>query len=243
MDCVDGCPSQALSYQAGKIVRDKTLCSECLHCVDICPTTAWEKIGWEISSADLLNIVLKDQPFFDESGGGVTCSGGEPLQQTDFLLAFFQAARQRGLHTVLDTCGYVSLEKLKSILPVTDLILFDLKLMDSELHEKYTGVGNCLILDHLKMLSKTDQEVGIRFPLIPDVNDVADNVTSMIRFLSEETRFRSVDILPYHHTAEAKYERLNQDYRLKKRSISEPSVVKHIFRQFSKAGFEVKIGG
>ena len=243
LDCVDHCPNQALSYEHGRIVADMSLCKECQHCVDICPTTALENIGWESALEDLLHVVMKDRPFFEESGGGITCSGGEPLLQSDFLYTFFQALKTKHIHTTLDTCGFVPAERLEKILPVTDLILYDLKVMDPYIHQKVTGVDNAVILQNLQMLSNTGVALRIRLPLIPGINDDEENINSMIRFLLQETRFRTIDILPYHPTAEAKYDRLNQEYLLKDSTVMNDREVEAIRQKFIHAGFTVQTGG
>jgi pyruvate formate lyase activating enzyme len=243
LDCVDDCPNQALTYQQGRILADMSRCEECLHCADICPTTALETIGWETTVEDLLQVVMKDRPFFEESGGGITCSGGEPLLQTDFLFAFLEALKINSIHTTLDTCGLIPEEQLQKILPVTDLILYDLKVMDPDAHQKATGVDNALILQNLKWLSDHAANVRIRLPLIPGFNDSEENLSNMIVFLQQETVFRKVDILPYHPTAEAKYERLNQEYLLKNSTVIDNGALEKIRRKFINAGFTVQIGG
>ena len=242
-DCLQACPTQALSKHGSLIQRDLTVCEESRACVDVCPTTAWDKIGRQVTVAELLETALKDLSFFEESGGGVTCSGGEPLMQAAFLQEFLTAAKAKGLHLALDTSGFVDEQDLLDMLPLTDLILYDLKLMDPGLHQEYTGVSNELILNNLKLLDRVGAPVIIRFPLIPTINDSDENVEQMITFIREQTHFRRIDVLPYHHTAQAKYDRLTIPYRLSQLHPGEPAVVKRIAGAFHKAGFQVKIGG
>jgi pyruvate formate lyase activating enzyme len=242
-DCLQACPTQALSKCSSIIRRDLTICRLHGTCAAVCPTTAWEKIGRQLTVAELLEAALKDRAFFEESGGGVTCSGGEPLMQAAFLQEFFTAAKAQGLHLALDTSGFVEERDLLDILPLTDLFLFDLKLMDAGLHQDYTGVSNALILQNLKRLDQADAQVVIRFPLIPTVNDSDENLEQMITFLLEQTHFRRIDVLPYHPTAQAKYERLQLPYRLNQIQPGEPADIQRIAGAFHKAGFQVKIGG
>ena len=243
LDCVDNCPNHALRYENNRIVTDMRLCEECQHCADICPTTALEIIGWETTVEDLVEVVIRDRPFFEESGGGITCSGGEPLMQSDFLYAFLEALKAKGIHTVLDTSGFATQERLQKVLPVTDFILYDLKVMDKLAHQEATKVDNQLILQNLIMLSGTKAKVRIRLPLIPGINDGEDNIRDMIHFLLQETRFRTVDILPYHDKAQTKYERLHQAYLLQTSTVIEDASVEAIRQKFIDAGFESKIGG
>ena len=146
-DCVGVCPSKALTTEVQKILRDSRLCTTCGKCVEICPSGALEQAGEEITAAELLNEVLKDRLLFEESAGGVTLSGGEPLLQKDFCLDFLYLLRSSSIHTVIDTCGYVPWADLKEVAPLTDLFLYDLKLTDVDKSLAFTGVTNDLIMD------------------------------------------------------------------------------------------------
>jgi pyruvate formate lyase activating enzyme len=243
LECVQACPNGALSLQEGRILREDALCETSLQCTAVCPSGAWEQLGRQVTPGELMQEVLKDRAFYEESGGGITCSGGEPLQQADFLREFLRLAKGSGLHTAVDTCGYAKSEDFEGIFPYTDLFLFDLKLMDDLCHRQATGVSNRLILENLQWLSVQGAKVCMRLPLIPGVNDDADNLQAMQEFLRTKTHYRRVDILPYHATAAAKYARLGMVNPLQAVQQAASQTVEAIAGQFRQAGFEVHIGG
>jgi len=201
-----------------------------------------ETVGYEIDADSLFEMIEGDTPFFDESGGGVTFSGGEPLMQPDFLKAVAEKCKTAYIHTALDTCGYASQETFLSILPYMDLVLFDLKLIDDELHQKYTGVSNVQILENLHLLAETDKEVKLRFPVIPGITDTSKNLEEIEAFLNSYETLRNIDILPYHNISRAKYKRFNKEHRMG--SIAPGTdETSHIKNQFEAQGFNVTIGG
>ena len=163
---------------------------------------------------ETLSIIKKDLVFYDESGGGVTFSGGEPLIQIDFLDEMLKTCKKNDLSTVVDTCGYVSTDSFKRIYKNTDLFLFDLKLFDDELHKKYTGVSNKLIKENLEYLSSINAIVIIRIPLIPDITDTEENLSAISNYLLGFNNIARIDLLPYNKLAEDKYRRLNKESKL-----------------------------
>lgn len=196
-----------------------------------------EVIGKHYTVEELMDELTKDIVFYRESSGGVTFSGGEPLMQPAFLSAALKACKQAGIHTCVDTCGYAGREDLERIAEGTDLILYDLKLMDEEEHARYTGVSNRLILDNLVWLGQGENEVVIRVPLIPGVTDRSENLEMISSFLGK-TRFRRIDVMPYHHMARGKYRKLQLPYF----ETGETGVpVGEIARYFSQKGFITKI--
>ena len=209
-ECLDGCPEQALSWAGQSIRRDDSLCTLCLNCVEICPSLAHEAVGYHLSIDTIINEIKKDLPFFDHSGGGVTFSGGEPLAQADYLMQLLQRCGKLEIHRSVDTSGYAETQTLLEVAAHTDLFLFDLKHMDSVLHEKVTGVGNEQILQNLEALSKTKAKIRIRFPLVSSINDSVENVEAMGRFLSGLGSIEHVDLLVYHDLAGAKYKKLDR---------------------------------
>ena len=152
--------------------------------------------------------------FYDESGGGVTFSGGEPLIQIDFLDEMLKTCKKNDLSTVIDTCGYVSTDSFKRIYKSTDLFLYDLKLFDDELHKKYTGVSNKLIKENLEFLSSVNSNVIIRIPLIPEITDTEENLSTISNYLLGFNNIARIDLLPYNKLAEDKYRRLNKESKL-----------------------------
>lgn len=240
-ECVGACPEHALKLDQ-QIVRNPHLCERHTRCVDVCPTGAQEVFGRWISVSGVMEELLKDQIFFDESSGGVTISGGEPLAQPDFLATLLAECRARHIHTVLDTCGYAEWHVLERIRGDVDLFLFDLKLMDPIKHQQFTGVRNDRILANLGGLAKSGSSVIVRIPVIPDVNDDEENFTAVSRFLSR-LNIRNIDLLPYHPIASSKYSRLGQVYRMGDLLPPVEANLQAIATRLRQDGFHVRIGG
>lgn len=193
--------------------------------------------------SDAIREIEKEILFFDESGGGVTFSGGEPLLQHLFLKSVLQACRQRGIHTALDTTGYAPPEILESIVEDTDLFLFDLKIVDDSIHEKYTGVSNEPIMANLRLLAERGRKIVIRFPLIPGITDVVENLERITEVAASLPSIEAIHILPYHQTAGEKYRRLNIDNRLSDLRPPSPQQIETVRIQLGKSGLPVCIGG
>jgi pyruvate formate lyase activating enzyme len=196
------------------VVRNNDLCIDCGECVEVCYAQARELVGHEMTVSEVMAEIEKDIPFFDESGGGVTFSGGEPLLQPDFLLALLRACKDKEIHTVLDTCGFASWKVLDKIREYVDLFLYDLKIMDEARHQEYTGMSNKLILKNLRMLSERAHDIVLRLPIIPGVNDSDENLRQIGDFAAALPHLNGVEILPYHHIAVEKYKRLDKVYEL-----------------------------
>lgn len=195
----------------------------------------------EITVPALVRELERDVSYFDTSNGGVTISGGEPLFQSGFVMELLRACRKRELHTALDTSGCVDSSVLMSAASLANLVLYDIKAMDSATHSEWTGVGNQRILENLHALQSTDVEVWIRLPLIPGVNDDAHNLDAMMAFLSK-TRFRRISILPYHKIASAKYQRLGLPNRMASVEPPTPEHIEQIRTRFAAAGFDPHVG-
>jgi pyruvate formate lyase activating enzyme len=165
------------------------------------------KLGRKVSVSALKKELLADRVFYESSGGGVTFSGGEPSQQMDFLEAVLTVCKQEGIHTAVDTSAFVKESLLRRILPLTDLFLFDLKMMDPEKHKKYTGVSNDLILSNLKMLVNQKASLDLRLPLIPGYNDSESDLLAMISFIKSLDGIGKIHLLPYHQTGRHKYDK------------------------------------
>ena len=250
-NCVSVCPNQAIVLKdAGceitRVCPERKKCVACGACVKACPRGAREVAGRVVTSDELIREIMKDVVFYDSSGGGVTFSGGEPLLQPDFLLALLRECKEREIHTAVDTCGFVKWETLSSIIPYADLILYDLKCMDSDMHYELTGRGNEEILENLRRLSKANCNVIVRFPLIPGINDNDENITCMGEFvlsLRRGGRLPRVDILPYHKMGLDKYLRLGRAYSLPYVTQPKDEMVHSVQERFGKFGLEVGIGG
>lgn len=241
--CIPVCPQLALAKANGRIVVDTGQCSLCGQCAEVCPYEVLEIVGKDVSVAELLAEVEKDRIFFDQSGGGVTVSGGEPLDQLPFLLKFLKELKSRDIHVTLDTSGSVPFEDLMKVSRHVDLFLFDLKMMDSSKHEDAAGVPNDLILENLKKLSEQGINVEIRLPLISGINDDLKNIGETIEFLLSLKIKPAVSILPYHKGGCEKYIRLNkEEYLIPFEPPSEGRIAK-VMRIFVDRGFVVKRGG
>jgi pyruvate formate lyase activating enzyme len=178
--------------------------------------TSMELVGKEYTPDELVKKADKDRVFMEHSGGGVTFSGGEPLMQFDFLLATLQAMKRAGYHTTVDTSGHTSPERLRAILPYTDLFLYDIKHLDPETHMKFTGVSNDLILSNFDMLLNEGTEIMIRVPVIPGVTADKEYMEQLRNFIeSRKTRkIREINLLPYHKTGSSKYRRFDLSDRM-----------------------------
>ena len=202
-----------------------------------------ETIGRHATLQEIVNEVMKDTMLYEESGGGVTISGGEPFYQTKFLLKLLRSLKKNEIHTCVDTTGQVNKESLVKASRYTDLFLFDLKHFDDRMHIRYTGVSNKLILDNLMLLDKLDKNVEIRYPLIPGINDDEADLYRMFAFLNKLQHRFPVTILPYHKIGSNKYRRFNIAYKME--GIDEPTEkhIEKVQKHFEEVGFEVRIGG
>ena len=219
--CVEACELNACILTKNGIITDTDICKACGKCEEACPTKATEISGKIISENTLMDIIKKETLLMDKSNGGVTFSGGEPLMHHEFLLSILDKCQTQKIHTCIDTTGFTKKDILLKIAKKTDCFLYDLKLIDSEKHKKYTGVSNELILSNLQELAKTDVDIQIRIPLIKSVNDDIDNITRTARFISElQNKSIKVNILPYHNIAEKRHKKLGDIY--KEGTMSEP---------------------
>ena len=241
--CVTACPREAVHYSARGVLVDQDACIRCGACVKACPTEALEMTGVLMSLEELEREILKDRAFYDESRGGVTFSGGEPLVQHEFLLEMLRACGARGVHRAVDTTGYVSSEVLRKIAQETDLFLYDLKHMDPEEHAKYTGVDNSRILENLRDLASQNAAVNIRIPFIPGVNDSRENLLQIASFLTSLPQAYPVSLLPYHAAATEKYHKLGEAYRMKDTFPPTEHQLRQAARLLEGQGLIVKIRG
>ena len=209
----------------------------------VCYAEALEIVGREMTVEQVVAEIERDIPFYDESGGGVTFSGGEPLLQRDFLLALLRVCKEKAIHTVLDTCGFAPWEELDAVQEYVDLFLYDLKVMDDARHWQFTGVSNRLILENLQMLAWVGCSIIVRVPLIPGVNDDDENVRQMGAFLAALPGLEQIDLLPYHHLGREKYERLHKLYGLPDARPPSDERVAEVARLLGTFGLQVGVGG
>lgn len=240
--CLTRCPNGALSRGETQIVIDRSKCVGCGACAQTCYAEALVLRGKTMTVEEVMAEVRKDKPFYDNSGGGMTISGGEPLAQPEFTLALLKAAKAEGLHTCLDTSGYASWATLEQMLPYVDMVLYDLKGVSPSLHRARTGRPNSMIMENLQALTSDGVMVKVRLPMVPGYNDSEEAVRDMARFLSSLKHVPTVEMLPYHKLGESKYEALGiqNGLHLDPPVRSDIEALAELVRQ---AGVECQVGG
>lgn len=240
-DCVRACPHGALQLGDG-VLRDAEKCRHCGACTDACPATALQLAGRWMTVPEVMTEVLKDRVFFEESGGGVTISGGEPLMQAPFVEELLAACRARQIHTAVETCGFAPADVVRRVSGDVDLFLHDVKVMDAEKHRQSTGAENERILRNLERLVRLGAAVIVRMPVVPGVNDDRENLDAMSAFLSS-LGLRRIDLLPYHRIGSGKYDRLGRPSRMESLEPPSPEQMESIAARLRQSGFSVQIGG
>lgn len=211
--CAESCPKGIIEGQPPFAITDREKCDLCGICVKECCTNAKKVVGEEYTVEALLKEIVKDQSFYDSSGGGVTFSGGEPLMQPVFLKGILEACKGAGIHTAIETTGMAEREVLLEAASLLDLIYFDLKHMDDKVHKDITGVSNERILDNLAALSKVHHNIVVRIPVIPGINDSIENLRKTADYAASLS-VPLIELLPYHNLGEVKYGQLGREYEL-----------------------------
>ena len=231
-DCLSACPKSALNLTPRGMVIDRKLCDACGDCVDACPAAALEVLGKKMSVDEVVKEALRDQIFYQKSGGGITLSGGEPGMQAEFAQALMQVLKKDQIHIALDTCGGLSWKKLAPLIELSDLVLYDLKIMDEENHRRHTGVSLKLVLDNAIEIAKTGKPVWVRTPVIPGYTDAEENIRSIARFIKEKLpTVARYDLLAFNNMCIAKYQRLDLEYPL----VKEELVIRETMERLAKA--------
>jgi len=212
-ECVRVCPEGAHHIDDRGHTFDRSLCVACGACAEACLGEALTLYGREMTAEEILATVLRDRAFYERTGGGLTLSGGEPLLQANFCAELLEMARREGIHTAVDTCGAVPWGAFEQVLPMTDIFLYDLKHTDPEIHRRYTGADNELILQNLRHLSEAGAAIEIRIPVIPGVNDDETFRAAADDLLGGLAGIREVKRLPYNPYARSKYEAVGRDIR------------------------------
>src|SRR6056297_219502 len=239
-DCVDACNKDALSIVNKKLALKRDKCTGCFDCVNVCFNNALKKAGKIYTVNELFYEINKDRVFYEESGGGITCSGGEPMSSIDFLEKFLKLCKIKKIHTAVDTSGYTKFENFKRILNYTDLFLYDLKFISENKHEKYTGLSNKIIINNLTMLKNNNSSIRIRIPVIPDING-KEEIHEIIKFV-DKIGIKKVDLLPYHQAG------INKEYRLGKQNVKkyknpDRSYMESIQKKYKNSDIIIQIGG
>lgn len=245
--CIPHCPSGANSIVDGKLVLDREKCTACGVCSDYCLNNAREMAGKLYTIKDLVKEAEKDRMFFEESGGGITLSGGEVMvQNMDYIEKLCRVLYNKGYSVNIDTSGYAPYENFKRILPYADTFLYDIKAMDPEVHKHFMGVDNKLILENLKKLNEDGATINIRIPVIVGVNATDEFMNNVIDFLKDSNiRVKQVNLLPYHNTGMHKYRKLDRSYDEEAELKVPDKASMELFKDiFTKHGFNnTKIGG
>jgi pyruvate formate lyase activating enzyme len=240
-ECIEACPQEIARLNSES--EDRAACAHCGACVRACPTGARQFAGLRMTVEDVMQEIIKDSIFHDDSSGGVTFSGGEPLLQPEFLLALLRACHHAGVHTAVDTCGFVKESTLLQVAALADLILFDLKILDDARHRKFTGVSNQVILENLREVCRKHANVWLRVPLIPGINDASEELGTMAQFAASLSSIRQVNLLPYHRTGVQKFQRFGRDYRLPDVMPPSAAEIQAATELFVACGLRVKVGG
>lgn len=218
--CIDACPQSALSSGEQGIEVDRSKCIGCYSCADVCPSKAIEKIGEDYTVSEIFERVLKDKPFLDASGGGITVTGGEPGIAPEFVSQLFQKCQKEGIHTAFDTSGFVSKEALEMVIPYTDLLFFDLKVMEDEAAGKLTGQGTSRIFESLEwiksyILAHNGPELQFRTPVIPGSTDSTKNMEAIASTIRDNYTglFTEWELNLFNDICEDKYQRLNKTWQ------------------------------
>jgi len=242
--CIDICPVKACELTDEGVITNQELCDSCGQCAEVCPAKATEMSGRHESVAELLKVIEAERPFFDQSGGGVTFSGGEPLLYPEFLTEILDACGRLKIHRTVDTSGLASSRNLLEVAKRTDLFLYDLKLMDSKKHKEWTGVGNKQILQNLQILAKTGAGIQIRVPLIKGANTDKENIEATATFVADLPGPRkTIKLLPYHNLAEGKSAKLGQEHKPGAMSEPDKQDLARIITQFAAHQLTAEVGG
>ena len=244
--CMEVCPQHGIRMVNGQFLADRSKCDACGTCADACLNNAREVCGRTYTIKELIREIEKDQMFYEESGGGVTLSGGESmLQDPEYMEQLCRQLHRKGFNIAVDTCGFAPWSTYERVLPYVDTFLYDVKLIEPERHKKYMGQDNALILENLKKLSAAGANINLRIPLITPVNTSDQDIQDIISFLKEnDIRIVKTNLLPYHNTGNHKYEKLGEEYKGINFERPSDERLEQIRQQFIGAGFtSVKIGG
>ncbi len=253
-ECLKVCPVPALKVDEPayskyhkeeiKLPRlDRTLCPKCGACTKVCSPKALYFTAQKMTVAEIMEIIEKDRDYYRRSQGGVTISGGEAMVQYPFTLAIFKACKEQGLHTALDTAGYVPWENYEAVLNYVDLVLYDIKCMNPEKSQRLTGKENQLILSNAVKIAQKGVEIQIRIPIIPGLNDDQDNLTSSAKFCARlGPAVKRVQLLPYHKLGISKYNRIGKPYSLTTLEPPANYQMEQYKNLFESHGLQVQIG-
>lgn len=206
-ECVVACPNSAHRIIDGVHIYNRLICKQCGDCVRVCMYEALKAAGEEQTVESVMAVVRRDLPFYKQSGGGITLTGGEPMFQPDFTIALLEVAKTENIHTCLETNGLVNQQQYERVLPFVDLFLYDIKVIDPDFHRQWTGASNDIILSNLDFLYKNGAIIRLRCPLVPGVNDTPEHLAGIAALDRRYPHLDGIDLLPYHNIGNSKYER------------------------------------
>lgn len=213
--CVKVCPHAAITPGEEELTIDRSICDNCFKCTDVCYADSKQPVGKEMTTEELFKEINKDRMFYQQFGGGVTFSGGEPLTQPKELIAIAKKCKANRINVAIETCGFGNFEEFKEALHYIDEMFFDVKHIDPRIHRQLTGVGNEVILENLKQISTYGIPITIRTPVVPGYNDSEENIAGIATFIKDIPNIQGYELLPYHNLGESKYQSLGRDYELK----------------------------
>lgn len=247
--CEEACPKDGvLNFYRGKLVGiDRSKCTNCLACYKECPSDAIKQWGKQMTVDECMKEIRKDIGYYERSGGGVTVSGGDPLMQSDFVAELFKVCKDEGIQTCCESTFHANWEDIEKVLPYTDIIISDIKHMDTAIHKKYTGVGNEQILENLKKLAGNDRKLILRIPIISNVNDDMNNIEATADYILNELggNVRTLQLLSFMRLGEEKYASLGIPYKMQDVKINRKSFQKNIEEMaeyFNRRGIHCLVG-
>jgi pyruvate formate lyase activating enzyme len=221
--CVEVCPTGTLTNKNGFLHVDFNLCNTCEKCINECPFSALKVYGKEMTVEQVVFEVLKDEAYFNNSGGGITLSGGDPLFQFDFAFALLKKAKEKGLNTCVETEGFGDREQFKKLIPLVDLFYFDYKITDDGLHRKYTGKSNRKVLENLFLLCDNNAKIVLRCIVVPGINDTDGHFRAIVGLSQQHQAIQAIQVLPYHAYGSSKYKQTGRTNPLKNLKTVEPA--------------------
>jgi len=241
-DCIPACAAGAIQMQGERLTWDRSKCNQCFDCAEICSSHAFSIIGKEMTAGEVIADVLRDSPFYGGQGG-LTLTGGEPALQAGFAEAVLNLAKAEGLHTTIETCGAVTWKNLERLLPYLDLVLFDLKHMNAEIHRRFTGKENTIILENLTRVAQSDVDLIVRVPLIPGFNADDISLGEIAEFVKTLKRVKEVHVLGYHALGRSKYHAIGIAYPFDNQPPMQMVETEKWADVLRREGFTVVVGG
>lgn len=241
--CREQCPQNAIRLDATYgMISDPDQCVGCGACTDTCLYNARTLCGYDMDVQELLAVLLKDAHYYSMSGGGITFSGGEPLLQSRFIRSISMELKKQSIPVLIETCGHVPQENIDDVLDTTESFYFDIKHIDSDLHKKYTGKGNKLILENLKYLCENyDGELSVRYPYIPGINDDKKSIDAMVDAVCGLNRVDELVFLPYHRLGLPKYRGMGMEYQFGEMKSLKKNSLYHLLKRYHDCGIPIRI--